>query len=170
MNNSSAFTVCPTKKDITSPTLDPEPSQPPPTPCTDPMSEVIADGEPTMIPEAAPELEAEPNGHSNQVHEPATSSVPVGVLVEYEGMEWSPTTSEGELHLASGKYYEDLEEDIPRNVPFPLVPPSSKFPASLLVLPRSESPLSPLVLPSSKSLTSYPASLTHLLYQRRPLL
>lgn len=38
-------------------------------------------------------LEHETNAESDEVHEPATSSVPVTVLVECEGMEGSPTYS-----------------------------------------------------------------------------
>ncbi|ROL41256.1 hypothetical protein DPX16_10408 [Anabarilius grahami] len=81
--------------------------------------------------------EHEPNAESDKVHEPATSSVPVSVLVECEGMEGSPAytpTTEHELYLASGNYYnKEVEEDISLSLPSSLVPPSFKSPSSLLV-------------------------------------
>lgn len=94
-----AFTICPTEDDITSPTLDQEPSQPPPTHCTELTPEPTADGEPepatmhdpdkrtepTIAPEPEPHLE------SDKVREPATLCVPVSVLMEYKVMQWSPT-------------------------------------------------------------------------------
>lgn len=40
--------------------------------------------EATFIPEPEPVFEFD------QVREPASLSIPVGVLVEYEGMEWNP--------------------------------------------------------------------------------
>lgn len=46
---------------------------------------------------------------SDQVRKPATSSIPVRILVECEDMEWSSThtpATEGELHMDSGKRYE----------------------------------------------------------------
>lgn len=49
-------------------------------------------------------LQSEPNNESDQVCEPATMPVPVGILMDYEGMEEGlahiPTTK-GELQLAS---------------------------------------------------------------------
>lgn len=66
---------------------------------TDVKPEPTADTEPkptTMsAPEVIPELkiipETEPDNKSDQV--PATVSLPVDILVEYEGMEWSPVPS-----------------------------------------------------------------------------
>lgn len=41
-------------------------------------------------PEVMPELTTIPEPESDQVREPATVSMPVHILVEYDGMEWSP--------------------------------------------------------------------------------
>lgn len=43
-----------------------------------------------LSPEATFVLEAEPVMEFDQVRKPASMTVPVGVLVEYEGMEWIP--------------------------------------------------------------------------------
>ncbi|XDV39905.1 hypothetical protein PO909_009080 [Leuciscus waleckii] len=78
-------------------------------------------------------MEPEPNSMSDQVREPTTSSVPVGIIVEFEGMEWSPahtTIAEGELVKFSVLLFE--EEGF---LLASLVPASSKSPASLLALP-----------------------------------
>lgn len=47
------------------------------------------------MPQTTPEplFILEPNKMSDQVHEPATLPVPMGVLVEYEGMEWTPVST-----------------------------------------------------------------------------
>lgn len=58
--------------------------------------------------------EPEPNNKYDQVQEPTTLSIPVGVLVESKGMEESHVytpASEGELYLASLNDYE-VEEVI----------------------------------------------------------
>ncbi len=59
MNNGLAFTICPAEEDITSLTLDPEPSQPPPTPCIKPLPDPTADTEfepaAMLTPETTPE-------------------------------------------------------------------------------------------------------------------
>lgn len=72
--------------------------------------------------------EHEPNAESDKVYEPATSSVPEIVLVDCAGMEGSPAytpTTEHELYLASGNYYnKEVEEDIYLSLPSSLVPPS----------------------------------------------
>lgn len=47
--------------------------------------------EPATMPVPEPNIVPEHNGISDQVREPAISSVPKGVLVEYEGMELSHT-------------------------------------------------------------------------------
>ncbi|ROI62437.1 hypothetical protein DPX16_5110 [Anabarilius grahami] len=125
VNNGSAFTICPGEDNITSPTLDPEPSQPSPH-CTDTMPEPTADRglesatmhEPVPAPEKGTEPtiapEPEPHRASDKVREPATLCVAVGLLVEFEGMEedsaHTPTT-EGELQLASVNCFYDIEED-----------------------------------------------------------
>ncbi len=82
------------------PTMDPEPSQPPPTLCIKPLPEPTAytELEPAtmLISETTPEpviaQEAKPKRKSGRcVSWLATSSVPVGVLVEFEVMEWGHT-------------------------------------------------------------------------------
>lgn len=88
VNNRLAFTSCPAEEKVTGPTSDPEPSHPPPTPCMERMPEPIADTESAMMaapyetktePIIIPELE--PYGMYDQVIQPATPSVTVGVLV-----------------------------------------------------------------------------------------
>lgn len=73
----SSYTICTEKKDVTSPTLDPE-LEPTSMPTPKPMPEH----------NIAPEPES--NSVSDQVSESAILSVPVGVLVEFKGMDWSP--------------------------------------------------------------------------------
>ncbi len=129
--------VCPADEDLSSPTPKPVTSQP----------------------------EPEPQECSDQVREPATSSVPEGVLVEIEGLEGSPAhtpAAEGELQLATGKYIEELldifEVDLIDWVG-EVVPPSSCTPVSPLVPPSPESPASPLA-PSSYCAPVFPPSPT----------
>lgn len=74
----------------------------------DPMPEPTSDVEPESAAMSIIAPEPEFNRMSDQVRETATLSMPVSVLVEFEEMEWSPT------HSPSAKYYEDLEEDFPR--------------------------------------------------------
>lgn len=86
---------------------------------------------------------------SDMVWEPITPSVPVSVLVEYEGMEWSPTytpTIEGELCLVLIQLVEKYEIIKPQILLLSLVLPSSKSPLSLMV-PR---------LPPASSLAMLP--------------
>ncbi|XP_058649111.1 proteoglycan 4-like [Onychostoma macrolepis] len=156
MNNESAFTVGPVEDDITTgptPPL-PETSQPSPR-STEILPEPTADGEPEPA-------AIEPLPSSDQVREPATSSVAEGVLVELEGLEGSPAhtpTTEGVLQLISGKYEEELREIFQTDLidwwgeVQTCVPES---PVSLLVpsSPESsvpESPVSPLVPSSPES-------------------
>lgn len=150
MKNGSVSTIFHTEEDITSPTSDPEPSQPPPKKCTEPMPEPTADKEPLDCRDAVTIITPEPvlNQKSDQMRELAMPSVSVGMLVKFEEMEWSPahtSIAEGELQLTSIKYYEDGEEGYPCSLPSPLVPSSSKSPVSLLVLPSSASPVSPKI-------------------------
>lgn len=118
------MTVTLVDEDITCPTPNPEPSQPPPPlgtdlmpePSTEADPEPVAMNEPVVRTEPTILLESDPNLKSDQVCELAIASVPVSVLEEFEGMEWSPThtpTAEGELHLASAYCYEELEEESP---------------------------------------------------------
>lgn len=66
--------------------------------CTEPLPEPTADTEPvpaTMpVPETTHELnialEPEPHRESDQMRDLAPTSLEVDILVEYEGMEWSP--------------------------------------------------------------------------------
>ncbi|ROL52447.1 hypothetical protein DPX16_6131 [Anabarilius grahami] len=163
------FTICPTEEDITRPTPDAEPSQPPrmermpvPTREPEPAAMIMPDKktEPTITPEPKNKEKSDP------VCEPATpQSVPVGVVLEFVGMEWSPAHTPaawGELQLASEcNHYEEVEEDISLNLPSPLVPPSSKSPASSKIPPRH--PLPP-PLPKTASSSALP-----LLFPFRPL-
>lgn len=67
----------------------------------------------------APEPEPELNSMSDQMREQATLSTPVGVVVEFERMDWRPAhtpTAESELSLASVKFFENLKEDIPQSL------------------------------------------------------
>lgn len=98
-------------------------------------------------------LEPEPRKMSDQVREPTTSSIIMGVLVDFEGMEGMPG-----LCLASGNHFDNLEEDVSLFLLSPLVPPSSEFLMPLLVLPSTEFPVFPLVPFSSKS-PEFPRSL-----------
>ncbi|KTF99450.1 hypothetical protein cypCar_00041706 [Cyprinus carpio] len=118
----------------------------------------------------APELGLE--SVTDQVYEPATPCV-VGLLVEIEGMEESTAhtpVTEGELHLVSGNYMEELMdvfqmdlidwfgEVIPNSPVSPLVPPSPESPASPLVPPSPESPVS-LLVPTSPDPPVFPPNL-----------
>ncbi|XDV34391.1 hypothetical protein PO909_004552 [Leuciscus waleckii] len=102
------------------------------------------------------------------MRESATKCVPVGVLVEFVGMEeiltHTPAIEGEQLLLAFANNYYDLEEDISlillsllvlpssKSPMAPLVPPSSKFPVPPLVSPSSRTPVPTLVPPSSSCL------------------
>lgn len=128
-----------------------EPSQLPNIPFTDRQSEPTTDTEPEPAskqvaepkpkPNTAPE--PEPSSESAQMREPATPSVPEGILVEYKGMRWSPAhtlAAEGELCQVRMQFFEKTEKIIPCRLPSLLVPPSSK---SLLVLSQPINQLDP---------------------------
>lgn len=66
------------------------PAMPEPKADHEPEPAAVEEPEPKPESQIAPELE--PTA-SDQVREPATSRVPVDLLVEYEGMMWSPTPS-----------------------------------------------------------------------------
>ncbi len=101
-------------------------------------------------------MEPEPQECSDQVREPATPSIPEGVLVEIEGLEGSPAhtpAAEVELQLATGLYIEELMDifdmdlidwvgevipSVPESPVSPLVPSSSCAP----VFPPTSSPKS----------------------------
>ncbi|KAL0156874.1 hypothetical protein M9458_048120, partial [Cirrhinus mrigala] len=129
-------------EDNTSPTLDPEPSQPSPR-FTKHEPEPTADGEPEPSatyepsPKGATVLRIAPEPEpitSDQVREPATSHATVEVTVEREGAEGSPahcTIAKGERKLDRGLWYFeqdliDFNEDISADMP-PLIPPSSEL-------------------------------------------
>ncbi len=98
-NNGLYFSICPAE-DISSPTPKPVTSQPS-SRCTEISPEPTPDGEPEPAMTREPELkpatepivtpEPEPQEFSDQVREPASSSVPEGGLVEIESLEGSPT-------------------------------------------------------------------------------
>lgn len=161
VNNRSAFTVCPAEEDITSHTPDLEPSQLPPTPCTEPVPEPLQTRSLSLPLCQRQRLHLSQSlPRSPKFHELAASFVQVVVLVEYKGIEGSlahTPVAEGELYLASGNY-EEAEEDIPLSLPFPLVLPSSKSSVSPLVPSSSKSPGSPMVPPSLPLLPPLPDS------------
>ncbi|XP_016124666.1 uncharacterized protein [Sinocyclocheilus grahami] len=163
--NGLCLSVCPAEEDISSPTHEPETSQPS-SRCTEQMPEPTADGEPEPTatePIVAPE--PEPLELSDQVREPATSPVPKGVLVEIEGLQGSPAhtpAAEGELQLVTGPHYEELMdcfkvdlidwfgEALASSPTSPLVPSSSCPPVSPPSLPLLP-PLKELVSSSAPS-------------------
>ncbi|XDV48599.1 hypothetical protein PO909_017990 [Leuciscus waleckii] len=75
VNNGSPFTSCPAEEDITSPTLDPELIQLPPTPCTEPMPEPTADMEPK--PAASSKSPLVPPSSKSPVSPKILSSLPL---------------------------------------------------------------------------------------------
>ncbi|ROL51695.1 hypothetical protein DPX16_19214 [Anabarilius grahami] len=98
---------------------------------------------------------------SDQVREPATSIIDEEVLVELEGWEESPTrnsTVVDEIHLFSGKYYEELKDILEEDLvdfcgevfPSPPVSPASSDSPTSLVSPEF-SPSLPLPPPQSAS-------------------
>lgn len=91
---------------------------------TDQQPESTVDSEPVssmkpeldQMPEVIFVLEPEPIMESVQVREPAPVSIPEGVLVEFECMEWSPAhtpTTEGVLCLVHKEWYDDSDDVIP---------------------------------------------------------
>lgn len=86
------------------------------------------------------------------MRELATNCVPVGVLMDFVGMEESPAHTpaieDEHLLLAFANSYYDLEEYISLILPSLLVLPSSKYPMPPLVPPSSKFPVPPLVPPS----------------------
>ncbi len=82
-----------------------------------------------------------PGAQANQAREPAKSPLPVGLLVEYEGMSWSFTPSTGSKRWNANWLWEWVF-----SICF-----SSRHHTSVF-LPSLESPASPLVPPSSDSL------------------
>ncbi|XP_059401982.1 uncharacterized protein LOC132133218 [Carassius carassius] len=99
--NESSFTITTAEEDISSPTPDPETSQPP-SRHTEPEPTAAAEPEPST--DRKQDLESA----TDQVCKPATPCI-VGVLVEIEGVEESPAqtpATEGELYAISGKNME----------------------------------------------------------------
>ncbi|KAI2644887.1 Transposon Ty3-G Gag-Pol polyprotein [Labeo rohita] len=145
----------------TSPTLDPEPSQPrfaehEPEPTVDGEPEPSVTDEPS--PSGATELQIaqEPEPIlSDQVRELATSQAMVGVTVEHKRAMESPThctATAGELRLDLGlldleqdliDFYGDVYEDMPT-----LLPPSSELP-DCLDFPPTLPLLSPSIVPAA---------------------
>ncbi len=177
------FSVCPDDEDIFSPTPKLETSQPS-SRCTELLPEPTADVEPEpAATEPTIPTEPEPLSSSDQVREPATLSVPEGVLVVIKGLEGSPVhipATEGELQLVSGSYIEELLDifntDLidwfgevlpctPESPTSPLVPSSPESPAPPLVLPSSCPPVFPpnlpLPLPLKQDSPSPPSPLMH---------
>lgn len=81
-------------------------------------SEPVSSMKPELdqMPEVIFVLVPEPITESVQVREPATMSIPEGVLMEIECMEWSPAhtlTTEGVLCLVHKQWYDDLNDVIP---------------------------------------------------------
>lgn len=99
VSNGSSFTIGPADEDAISPTPDPESSLPSPH-RTEQLLEPTADGEPMLATNSMPEPgdatvhvtapELEPQLSSDQVHEPATTPIFEGAIVEYEVMRGSP--------------------------------------------------------------------------------
>lgn len=87
--------VYPAEEDVTSPTPDPEPSQQPLTLCIELKAEPTAGEEPkpaAMVePDVStePAIASEPNPHS-QSDQVSELAIPVGVLVEFVGIEEHP--------------------------------------------------------------------------------
>ncbi len=173
-NNGLFFSVCPVE-DNSSPTPEPEPSQPPPSRCTEcsPEPTAAAEPEPAAIKEPTPFKVTEPliapeSGLKNvtdQVYEPATLCI-MGIIVEIEGMEDNPAhtpTTEGELLLDS-ELLDCLNEEF-WLLPFLLVPFSS--PEPLLVPSSSPEPL--LVPPSTSSSASSSTNISRRFPPRLPL-
>ncbi|ROL51870.1 hypothetical protein DPX16_19389 [Anabarilius grahami] len=105
VGNGSSFTISPV--DITSHALHPEPSQPTLMNSYEMMLEPTVNSEtkPATMYKPEPERrtdptiapEPEPRQTSDQVREPATLSVPVGLLLEFKGMEPSSSASSSKL-------------------------------------------------------------------------
>lgn len=100
LHNRYPFTIYEKEESITpATTVNSAPTATVATSTTNVKPETNTDKEPeptTMyMPQPTPEplFTPEPNKMSDQVHEPATLPVPVGVLVDYEGMEWSPVST-----------------------------------------------------------------------------
>lgn len=90
----SSYTVCLKDEDNTSPSPDPEHSEPSAMPTAGHKPEPTADLEhkpATKIkPEQLPEAMFVPEAEPESVFEPATASVTEGTLVEFVSMDWSP--------------------------------------------------------------------------------
>lgn len=123
-----------------------------PVPTTDTELEPTSDNKPEGPSEPFPAPEPKPKDMS-EVSEPATMPTPEGVLVEFEGMEWSPAHTL--LPLASVDFALDLVEMNPLNLPSLLVPPALFLLFSPLVPPSSEFPM-PLLVPTSLNSTEMP--------------
>ncbi|KAL0170458.1 hypothetical protein M9458_035054, partial [Cirrhinus mrigala] len=118
----------------TSATLqDPEPRQPSP---------LYMDMTPEPTTMKVPEVVPEPKPHKmfDQVCEPATPCIAVGLLMDFEGMKDDPAyipTTQNDLNVDSEHYdlYKNMEVDILLNLSSLLVPPSTMSPVSSLYCP-----------------------------------
>ncbi|ROL27920.1 hypothetical protein DPX16_11050 [Anabarilius grahami] len=98
--------------------------------------------EPTIAPEP------EPHSESDQVCEPATSSVPVGLLVEYEGMEESPAHTP---IVETPSLVSPLVLPSSKSPVFPRIPPSLPLPPPLPITANSSASAPPPLFPFSSS-------------------
>ncbi|XDV17555.1 hypothetical protein PO909_023395 [Leuciscus waleckii] len=120
--------ICPIKEDTASPTPHPETWQPPTTIVMEIMHEPTTD----RVPEPG-SREALPPRESDQVCVPATSTIPVGLLVEFEGMEWNPAHTTGVEEMLSPISVEihgmdEFKENAALCVPIPSGPAQPQFP------------------------------------------
>lgn len=92
--------------------------------------------EPTLVPVSEKVMKSE------QVRNLAPMSIPVGISMEYEGVDWSPANSPGAEASVQSSIPIVLFEEWERTCSPSMLSP--------LILPRSKYPLSPLVSPSSK--------------------
>lgn len=100
LHNSSPFTIC-KREEFNPPAMHTAPAASAatfpanvkPEPTTDKEPEPTTMSAPELMPEPNIVPEPEPSENSDQVRELATSSLPLEVLMEYEGMKWSPVPS-----------------------------------------------------------------------------
>lgn len=144
LHNGSPFTICESEEEVRAPatTTNPMTATPEPTANHGPEAVTIRGPRATDRPETKPTT-------SDQVCEPATSLVPVGLLVKHEGMLSSPTPStmadDGALIDWKSEYFLPVSFPCTKSVSPSTILLESAFP------PSPESPVSPLVPPSTKA-------------------